>query len=386
MTYSDQSPKFSKIGLALIVAILALVAAFFALQSKDSNSKSTSSTDSTTQTKHTNKHPLRSVSDSQLPKKPRSHNRPKANDYINTWDKSTSGLSGKNLNQAQWAVAKKAVENLSGMDIAAFIEHIESEAGRDVLDWVLCIGGARLISAMDREDAKNWVLDLKSPTTQRDLLFFMGTSYTQDDAEDYLAKIKSTSSRASFLSGFCVNLLSANPEAAIETFMRLRPPDSDPSALTRILDILPESTNFESVFNSITNTSGQKNSDAHDLVLGSWSNHNPKAAADFIVKSQDTNISKSLQTVINRWIDTSPNDAEQWIDSMDESENKSLSIQTFCIRTAPKNPERSWNLATKITDQKKRSDLLNTIYREWSKFDKEAADEALRSSGPSPAN
>lgn len=386
MAYSDKLRKFSKIGLGIIVAVMTVVAVLFAPQLKDSNSQSRSNTGSTDQTKDTNKHRPRSILDPQPPKKPRSPNRPKANDYISTWERSTSGLSGKSLNQAQWTVAKKAVENLSGMDIAAFIEHIESEAGRDVLDWVLCIGGARLISAIDREEAKSWVLGLKSPTTQRDLLFFMGTSYTQDDAEDYLSKINSTSSKASFLSGFCVNLSSANPEAAIETFVRLRPPDSDPSALTRILDVLPESTNFESALNSLKPASGRENSDVQDLVLRSWANHNPKAAADFIINSQDTNISKSLPTVINRWIDTSPNDAEQWIDSMDESENKSLAIQAFCIRTAPQNPERSWNLATKVADQKTRSDLLKTIYKEWSRFNKEAADEALQSSGPSSAN
>ncbi|WP_035604976.1 hypothetical protein [Haloferula sp. BvORR071] len=306
--------------------------------------------------------------------------RPGAAKYIAAWDEQTRGLKGDSLKAAQWRLAKEAIEEgLGGMDMAAFLEHVQGKTGSDLQQWLVSHASSCLYHSVDREQAKEWILALENPRFQTDLLFFMGTDYDETDGpEAFLKRISLPAAREAFLSGYCVNLAHEKPEEAVKTFLRWNEPGKDIGALGRVVGILPEFADFDGIAESLHALSDAKGvGPVSETLLRRWASLDPGRAAEYAVSNPGTVLPDHLGSVVGVWLQSSPAEAASWVTGLAPSPFKTSACGVMVAGLLEGDPAQAWTYALQMEDAGARDAAIETVHTAWAKLDSVAADSAL---------
>lgn len=297
---------------------------------------------------------------------------------IREWSQKTIGLSGQQLLEEQWRIARKAAELLHGMEMAHFFDSIKGSANVQVLDWLMAPAVSAMMSSLDGPEVKVWLASLKDGDTRGKMLHYAGCFYVGDDAQAFLSTLSTPKDKGEFLAGLCVAIAATNPEQAVAEFIEKRPDGVGFEYLKKVMNVIPEGADYAGISLHIPSDERSVAREIRSELLATWARSNPSAAAQFVI-SGDENVDPSqLKVVLNTWISSSPDQANGWVVALPEGDYRDIGLDTVARSTAAQDPERAWELALLVRRAESRERTIREIHSLWMKVDPRAAEEAKK--------
>jgi hypothetical protein len=111
----------------------------------------------------------------------------------------------------------------------------------------------------------------------------------------------------------------------------------------------------------------------------------PKKAAEFMLKnSEEKDRGSTYDQIMQSWSNQDPNAAGAWLGQQPQGPELDSARATFARNVASRDPESAMEWAKTVTEEQKRVQAVEQVYKTWRKKDAGAAEQALNNSGLPP--
>jgi len=296
--------------------------------------------------------------------------------WVNYLNKS-KGLKGQDLLNLQYDIAGDALSRFQGLEMLNFIELMSREGSQEVVDFLL--SGAILSDTTEREAVLDQVIALQDRQLQEKVLRRVGREFTElHDVSGFLSRVSDLKGKNQFITSYCLGLISIHePSVAVDKYLNLSRGVIDQESFAGFLKLLPKNTSFANVVESIMRELPQENHNFQVSVsMQTWAQHDPEAALDFVVNNSSSVARESVNKIVVNWLLVSPKNAENWYDSCADGNIKSDAAVALATHYSAINQGKAFKFASEVGNFDEKVAICTSIFKEWAKVDKLAAEAA----------
>ena len=124
---------------------------------------------------------------------------------------------------------------------------------------------------------------------------------------------------------------------------------------------------------------GELRQRAAKAVAGRWATQDPKAALVWAMKTASPEIERSAaEQAMRLWAAMSPADAEQWVETLADSPERDMILQSFVAAVNSWAPDCGANAALRIANEAAREQQLQVCLHQWREINPRAAKQWLQ--------
>jgi hypothetical protein len=111
----------------------------------------------------------------------------------------------------------------------------------------------------------------------------------------------------------------------------------------------------------------------------------PKKAAEFMLRNaEEKDRGSTYDQIVQSWSSQDPNGAGAWLGAQPQGPELDSARATFARNVASRDPESAMEWAKTVTEEQKRINAVEQVFKTWRKKDAAAAESALNNSGLPP--
>jgi len=367
-------------GFTLVV--IALVAVIYPLKKKSrSDSNGAAELNRVAATDRVGSAPDHRIQSDKIGRSQSSQQSKTSSDYLGEWTNSSSLLSGAELKEEQYRIAREAMLKLHGVEMGMFIQGLFDLGGGEVANWLASTGSVVIFSGSqnERNEAMTWLVSLSNTGLQNTIASQAGRLLSKEDVVSVMSKISSPQVASTLLLGYCRSNVQLDPYGSVKAFIDFQPKGADFSGLKSIVSSLPDGADYEAISKMLPPDSKSIAKDIRSELLKKWAEKNPVAALKFISENAQVIDASQVVVVASTWATTAPDAAISWIDGLPVGDTRDACLSKIAVQKAYSNPKLSWELALKISSESKRKVAFKDVYNDWVKSDARAANAAMSS-------
>ena len=304
---------------------------------------------------------------------------------INEWNGLVTEATGEELLQKQRDLAYQTVNRLGGgPELEMLLEFLKTKGAGDLRKEILDQGLDGIFTGELAERSRQWLLSIKDAKLKEQLMLKAGAAFEGSGFVEYFQQVGASpnghNNQYRLLTGYCSTLAKTDPEAAMKKYAELAYPlRIDNAGFPEIVANFPSETDFlkfaTTVIGEDTKVHGRS---ARTSLLRNWAGVKPEEAAQYVLaNSKTTSVNPvQMEVVMQTWAQNSPEAAQKWLGALSPSlakDHGTIAMANFYQKTEP---ATAFTYATSVGDYEKKVATSTTIFKEWAKTDKKAAEAA----------